>query len=84
MAKKPLRLVEAAKFVKASRQGPKGWFERLTPAQQDELMLTKKQWRGGVPEASAACFARWLVERCSEHGIKTCGVDRMREWLARD
>jgi hypothetical protein len=60
------------------------WFSLLPAEHQAEVAAVKAAWRSGTLPATARALAQQMVRHCQERGIRICGIDGVRAWLARD
>jgi hypothetical protein len=59
-----------------------GFFSRLSPEHQAELLEVRRRFQsGGLGSASA--LADLLIEEAAADGIELCGPQGLRVWLAR-
>jgi len=78
------RLVDRiAADVQSHTRRPTGFWGRLTPEQQAELLEVRRLFQSGALRVTGNTLAKTLKARCDEEGIPVCGHDGLREWLAR-
>lgn len=77
------RLVDRiAADVQSQTRKSTGFWGRLTPEQQAELLEVRRLFQSGALRTSASTLSKTLKARCDEEGIPVCGPDGLREWLA--
>lgn len=82
MKKKQASLRDSIISGSSVRRKPSNWIERLPEAARAEIEDIKRDWRAGVFQSSCLSLAKSIVVQCDERGIKTCGVNGVRAWLA--
>jgi hypothetical protein len=78
-----LRSAIVATASTTPRRQPARWIDRLPPDAREELLAIRREWHGGVIQASGRGLAASIVANCRERGLDICGFDGVREWLTR-
>lgn len=72
-----------AERVATTRQGPKNFFDRLPVDQQEKLTEIRRQFQSGELKVSAVKLAGILEEEAAVDGMRLCGQQGLRVWLAK-
>ena len=71
-------------IVEAVQPAPRGWWHRLSEADQKSLLEVRSQWRKAVEAGTAPpafTFARGLIEACKGTTIRLPAKKALSEWL---
>ncbi|MBU6222281.1 MAG: hypothetical protein KGR24_05955 [Planctomycetes bacterium] len=67
----------------ADRPRATGFLSRLPPDVQAELLELRRALHAGIPGVTGKSLARSIVADCQENGLPICGVEGVRDWLAK-
>ena len=73
---------EIRRAVVAKKKGPQGWFDKLPPERQAELIAIRKEFFSGQIQGNQTALATSIHEVYTAHKLITVARAEVMRWLS--